>query len=208
MSETKLDDSFPTAQFLLNGFPKPYRLDHCSNGSGILLYVKDNISSRLLTDHKLPDNVECLFTEINFGNKNWLLRCSYNPHRYNISSDISHLTKGLENYISHYDNILFLGNFNSQPSENCVSDFCNVYDLSNLVKEPTCFKNPDNPSCIDLFLTNHPKCFQSTMTKETAISDFHKMVITVLKIFYNKRKPKIIHYGNYKIFNFSCLWEN
>ena len=183
-------------------------MDHCSNGSGILLYVKDNISSRLLTDHKLPDNVECLFTEINFGNKNWLLRCSYNPHRYNISSDISHLTKGLENYISHYDNILFLGNFNSQPSENCVSDFCNVYDLSNLVKEPTCFKNPDNPSCIDLFLTNHPKCFQSTMTKETAISDFHKMVITVLKIFYNKRKPKIIHYGNYKIFNFSCLWEN
>ena len=127
--------------------------------------------------------------------------CSYNPHRNNISNHISHLIKGLDYYVSHYDNTLFPRDFNSQPSENCVNDFCNVYNnFSNLVKEQTCFKNPDNPSCIDLFLTNHPKCFQSTMTKETAISDFHKMVITVLKIFYKKRKPKIIHYRNYKIF--------
>ena len=62
VSETKLDDSFPTAQFLLDGFSKPYRLDRCSNGGGILLYVKDDISSRLLIDHRLPENVECLFT--------------------------------------------------------------------------------------------------------------------------------------------------
>ena len=58
VSETKLDDSFPTAQFLLGEFSKPYRFDRCSNGGGILLYVKDNISSRLLTDHRLPDHVE------------------------------------------------------------------------------------------------------------------------------------------------------
>ena len=71
----------------------------------------------------------------------------------------------------------------SQPSENCLIDFCNVYNLSNLyvynlVKETTCFKNPDNPSCRDLFLTNRPKCFQSTMRMETGILDFHKMIIT------------------------------
>ena len=145
VSETKLDDSFPTAQFLLDGFSKPYRLDRCSNGGGLLLYIKDDISSRLLTDHRLPDNVECLFTEINIRNKKWLLCCLYNPHRNNISNHISHLSKGLDNYISHYDNILFLGDFNSQPSENCVNDFCTVYNLSNLVKEPICYESPDNP---------------------------------------------------------------
>ena len=69
VSEAKLDDSFPTVQFFLDGFSKPYRLDHCSNGVGILLYLKDDISSRLLTDHRLPDNVESLFTEINTRNK-------------------------------------------------------------------------------------------------------------------------------------------
>ena len=71
VSETKLDDNFPTAQFLLDGFSKPYRLDRCSTGGGIILYVKDDISSRLLTDHRLPDNIERLFTEINLRNKKW-----------------------------------------------------------------------------------------------------------------------------------------
>ena len=110
-SETKLDDFFPTAKFLLDGFSKPCRLAHYSNGGGILFYVKDDISSRLLTDHRLPGNVEYLLTEINITNKKRLLRCSYNPHKNNISNHISHLS----NYIRHYD-ILFLGDFNSQPS--------------------------------------------------------------------------------------------
>ena len=39
------------------------------------------------------------------------------------------------------------------------------------------------------------------MTMETGISDFHKMVITVLKIFYRKQKPKIFYYRNYKTFD-------
>ena len=43
LSETKLDDSFPTGQFSLNGYSKPYRLDRSSNGGGILLYVRDDI---------------------------------------------------------------------------------------------------------------------------------------------------------------------
>ena len=117
------------------------------------------------------------------------------------------MSKGLDSYINHHDNILFLGDFNSQPSEDCANDFCNVYNLSNLVKEPTCYKNPDNPSCIDLFLTNRTKCFQSTMTMETGISDFRKMVITVLKFFCKKQKPKIIHYRNYKTFNANLFKE-
>ena len=111
------------------------------------------------------------------------------------------MSKDLDNYIRHYDNILFLRDFNSQPLETCVNDFCNAYNLSNLLKEPTCSKNPDNPSCTELFLTNRPKCFQSTTTMETRISDFHKMVITVLKIFYRKQKPKIFYYRNYKTFD-------
>ena len=52
------------------------------------------------------------------------------------------MSKGFDNCISH-DNILFLGDFNSQSTENYVNDFYNVSNLSNLVKEPACFKIPD-----------------------------------------------------------------
>ena len=48
----------------------------------------------------------------------------------------------------------------------------------NLVKDKTCFKSIDNPSCIDLFLTNSFQSFQKTTTVSTGLSDFHKMIVT------------------------------
>lgn len=62
-------------------------------------------------------------------------------------------------------------------------DFCNICDLKNLVKEPTCFENPDKPSCIDLFLRNYSKSSKYTYILETGLSDFYKINITVLKMF-------------------------
>ena len=48
VSERKLDDSFPTAHFLMTGFCKPYRLHRCSNGGD--LCNREDIPSRLLTE--------------------------------------------------------------------------------------------------------------------------------------------------------------
>ena len=70
ISETKLDDTFPTAQFLLDRFRKPSRLDRCLKGGGLLLFVRDDISSRLLTKYKTPANVEFIVTEISKSKKN------------------------------------------------------------------------------------------------------------------------------------------
>ena len=192
ISEAKLDHKFLTAQFLLDGFKKSYRLDCCSKGGGLLLFVWGDILSRILTEYKTPTNVECIFIEISIRKKNWLLCCSYNPYKSNISTHMHHLSKGLDIYMNKYDNILFLGDFNSETSENYLNDFCHVYNLRNIVKKPTCFKNPNNPACIDLSLTNRPRCFQNTVAVETGISDFHKMVVAVLKVFYKKQKLKII----------------
>ena len=66
--------------------------------------------------------------------------------------------------------------------------------------EKTCFKNPYNPSCIDLIVTNRSKSSQNSMVIETGLSEFHKMCITVRKMYYSKQKP-IIHYCKFKDFN-------
>ena len=47
--ETKLDESFPTAPFLIDGFFEPYRRNRNRNGGGILIYIKDDISGELRT---------------------------------------------------------------------------------------------------------------------------------------------------------------
>ena len=49
ISETKLDESFPASQFFMKGFGSPHRLDRNCNGGGILLYIREDIPSKLLS---------------------------------------------------------------------------------------------------------------------------------------------------------------
>ena len=126
ISETEVDDSFLSAQFLLDGFSKPYRLGRCSNGDRILLYIRNDIPASLLSN---SNKNESIFVEINFRKMKCLICASYNPHKSNISNHLHHLGQGLGNCIGTCDNILLLGDFNSEFSEPCLNDFCDICNL-------------------------------------------------------------------------------
>ena len=87
-----------------------------------------------------------------------------------------------------------------------MAAFCNEYKLKALNEEPTYFKNYMSPFCIDLYLTNCPKSFESTLTIETRLSDFDKLIVSVLKVKHEK-VPCIIQYRDYKDFNSSRFFE-
>ena len=53
VSETKLDDSFPTTQFLMSGF---FKLGRFSNGEGLLLYIRGDLTSRSINHLKMQKN--------------------------------------------------------------------------------------------------------------------------------------------------------
>ena len=72
----------------------------------------------------------------------------------------------LDYYMCRLDNFILLGDFNSAAHENAMKEFCDTYSLKHLVTEATCFKNPLNPSSIDVILTNRWKSFQNTRTLE------------------------------------------
>ena len=57
----KLDSTFPSIQFLINGFSVPHRLDRNSKGGGILLYVRDKIIVLPLNRYSLPPHIKILF---------------------------------------------------------------------------------------------------------------------------------------------------
>ena len=82
-----------------------------------------------------------------------------------------------------------------------VKAFAEIYKLRNLTKEPTCFKNPENLTCIDLILTNKPLSFKNTYVIETGLSDFHKKIVAVMKIDFPKMKPQVVSYWKYKDFH-------
>ena len=201
ISETKLDDSFPLNQFEIEGYSQQYRLDRDCNGGGIIIYVRDHLPCKQIKSHNLPENVEGLFLEINIGKTKWLLVGGYNPHKESISYFLSHISKGIDKNLSSHENFIIIGDLNCPVSEKGMKEFCEIYDLENLIKTPTCYKNPKNPSSIDVILTNKKSNFQNSMTIETGLSDFHKMTITVLKSHCKKMDPLIIKYRNYKNFN-------
>ena len=82
VSETKLDDSFPEAQFLIEGFHSPVRFERNSNGGGIMLYVREDIPTKLLS-HDFP-GVESFFVEINLHKKKWLINFHIIPTRVTL----------------------------------------------------------------------------------------------------------------------------
>ena len=83
ISETKLDDTFPVDQFVLEGFSKPFKIDRNKNGDGILLFVCEHIPARLISIEKAP--IESFFTELNLRRKNWIVNY---PHIWKSSDEI------------------------------------------------------------------------------------------------------------------------
>ena len=79
ITETKIDSSFPKAQFKIEGFSMPFRLDCYRFGGGVLIYVREDIPCKQLTKHKLPDDIEGIFIEINLRKVKWLLFGTYRP---------------------------------------------------------------------------------------------------------------------------------
>ena len=197
VTETKLDSSFPRAQFFIQGFTDPYRLDRNKHGGGIILYIREDIPSKLIESE---GNIESLFVELNIRKKKWLLCGTYNPHYNTISNHLSIIGKKLDILLSKYDHFVCFGDLNAEATEASMIEFCQLYNLKHLIKSPTCYKNIENPKCIDLILTNSAYNFQHSKVIETGLSDFHKMVITVMKNTYPKQTPNIIKYRDYKNF--------
>ena len=198
LTETKLDNTFPEKQFIIPGYKKPYRRDRNRNGGGVMIYVREDIPSDILIKHRSIENVEAIFVEINLRKNRLLLVGTYHStHKKYGTTDqtfFSEIGLALDVYTNRFDKFLLAGDFNIDADDDTLEEFMGDYLAKNLVKDPTCFKSSENPSCIDLFITNSYRSFQSTTTVSTGLSDFHKMTVTVLKTTYPKAKPRHLTY--------------
>ena len=197
LSKTKLDSTFLSIQFLINGFSVPHRLDGNSKVGGIVLYVKDKIIVLPRNRYSLPPYIEILFFELNIRNRKWLVYFPYDPHKNLIKEYLRVLTEGIQFHSKDYESFLLMGGCNAEITETNMSFFCEIYHLTDIIKQPAGFKNPSNPLCIDLFVTNNANCFQKSSVFETGLSNFHKLIVTVMKSHIPKQQPKIIKHRNY-----------
>ena len=106
-----------------------------------------------MSEHKFPVDFEGIFVVINLRKTKWLILGTYRPPNQSTDYFFENVGKALDIYSQKYDKFLLCGDFNSQHTESSLSEFLLKYNSKNLFMEKTCFKNPENPRCIDLFLT-------------------------------------------------------
>ena len=125
----------------------------------------------------------------------------YRPSFYSENDFSFHLENALSYYTTIYENITLIGDFNMNRDKNKFLNYFNeTLKLKNLLKEPTCFKS-QNPSMIDLILTNHRSSFMKTAVLESGISDHHKIIFSILKHTFAKGPLKTICYRDLKNFD-------
>ena len=170
-----------------------YWQDRNRNRGGII-YICDDIPSKLLTKHVFPDNIEGLFVELISRQSKWLLtfnRSCLSPST--AKQQLLHLDKAVDIY-SNFEKVLLTGDFNSEITEPCMDSFLYQHDMTSFVKEQTCFKSITNPTSTDLFLTNS--------NLSMSLSDFHVSSYFFKDLFFQKRSlSRELDYCNYKNFD-------
>ena len=131
-----------------------------------MLDVQEDIPPKLLS-HDFS-SAENFFIKFNLYKMKRLINCSYNPYKSNIRKHLDAIRKSLDALSTKYENIVLLGDFSTYVvDDDALQLFWKFYSLYSLIKQSTCFKNPENPSCIDLILTNKPRSFQTKCLKQT-----------------------------------------
>ena len=200
VAETKIDNSFPTCQFLIDGFSKPYRRDDTSKSGGLLTYVSENIPSQLKSDYATPADMQIIPVEVNLRKVKWLIVSIYRPPSQDCKYFLENLSLLIDFYSGNYDNIIIIGDFNIEPHVLKMSTFLEKHDLYNHISEKTCWKAV-NGTCIDLLLSNKKFSLKHSGTALTGLSDWHSLIYSMLKVTYTKLEPKKVIYRNFKNFN-------
>ena len=203
VSETKLDDSFPTSQFHLQDFTI-YRADRNSRGGGMLCYVLSAIPHRRRNDI-LDDrsSIEHIIIELKVRQQTVIVAALYRPpsvHVMNLQNVIQTLCdKCLASNCSLY--IIGDLNVNFKNSVHSLSDVMSAYDLHNMVNQPTCFKNPSNPTILDVILTPTPRRLFSCINLNTDVSDFHNLIAVATRLNVSRNNKRKFKYRSYKNFD-------
>ena len=130
ISETKIVEKFPARQFPIEGYSSPYKLDQNCNGGGIIIYVRENISSKLF---EITASTECILTEPTLRKKRCLITL------IKISQNLSIISKNLDTLLTKYHNAVLIEYFIADKKGASLKDFCQSKS-KHLIKVCTCFK--------------------------------------------------------------------
>ena len=157
MDQTKLDSSYPDAQFDIPGYQcPPYRKDRNKNGVEKLVFIREGFITKRLKAFK-RDSSETIFLEVTISKKVWFITYVYQtPYNNKKNIFFSELSRTLSLATRKYEIIFIIGDLNiAKKKENgkYLSNLCDIFLLKYLITDITCDKSINGTST-DVFLTN------------------------------------------------------
>ena len=202
ISETKLDGSFTNQQFACDGF-NMYRNDSTSTSGGLAAYIRNDIPHRRRVDLESCEyDVQTLVIECLVRKEKWIVVACYKLPRIKNYQFVECISKICSSILSESSDVIIMGDFNvNMMCDNIVTQqICDIYDLYNIIDEPTCFKSQKG-TLIDPVLVSHKKRILSSFNITCGASDWHNLVGCVTRIHMPRQIPTRIIYRSYKKFN-------
>ena len=179
-----------------------YRQDRNSHGGGVMVYINDCIPHRLLKDFSGSiGGIDFLTFELIIKTRKWYISYIYRPPSVKDTVLCEVLRSQCESFVSENNLYVAIGDLNINCfTDTTLTDFCEMYDIHNLIKDPTCFKG-ETPSLLDVVLTNKPKCFANVFNADLGLSDFHNCIGVASKAFAPSHRKRKIMYRRMKNFS-------
>ena len=183
LDETKLDASFPDAQFHIEGYQyPPFRRDRDKNGGGKMIFIREGLIAKRLYAYE-DSTSETICLEVTISKKKCCVTFAYRPPCNSNKDGFSKwLNKSLSNIRRKYENALVVGDLNIDILNKRI--FKKLL-ISNLTPGIACVKSSVGSS-IYVMLTNRPRNFQRTSLIETGMSDCHKLILSLFRAFFKR----------------------
>lgn len=205
ISETHLHQGVKNDLFVLKGYHDIIRRDRGENGGGIAIFIKENISFKILYKLEKP-NLEAMWISLNTIEGKVIICCCYRP------PDISDFWVDFQNCLDEIktndvQNIFILGDLNADPATRNgrkLNDLCLRNNLYCLVNEPTRITQ-NTATILDQIITNCPNFVKSTTVSPPVSSNDHCTVGARLSFKIKKEKAYKRTIWNYKKGDFTLF---
>jgi exonuclease III len=182
LAEAKIDETFTDTQFKVNDFHF-WHADRNQYDGGLVTYARSDLACdrRMNLEYQ---TIESICIEININNRKWLISGLYRPPSLSDSEFTKDYSKTFDKTTTKYENLLILGDLNYMlVNEKCTAlkEVCDIFDLTNMVIDPTYFTKDASASLNDVILTNKPSYCMNTSNYNCGISDVHNIISIQMK---------------------------
>ena len=112
LSETKIDNSFPSARFSIPDYEIQARRDRHKNGGGLVEFVKKGLIFKQLKNFE-TSTTECICSEIIICKRKWLFFSIYRTRsNENLEVFVEELTNSFSKTSESHEHFIIMGDFN------------------------------------------------------------------------------------------------